>query len=188
MSPIRAWLLEHTSDLLIALIVGVLFAGGAVWWWRPLVSWWWSRRAMRLPHYLASRAERYAFASKIIDIDDRVRTRNELCRTMGEFLNRDGVSRRTMAHSGHEGLVVALAGAVAAAPKKGDHRLILVTSNRHLPGNAQHKIIVALDVVASRPGLIPQADYDAIKTWIDGIAEKELSLPSKIRALKGKLQ
>jgi hypothetical protein len=50
--------------------------------------------------------------------------------------------------------MVALAGAIAAAPKRGDDRLLIMTDNRHLSGNAQHKIIDALDALASTPGLI----------------------------------
>ena len=45
----------------------------------------------------------------------------------GEFVNRAGVSRQTLAHSSHEGLVVALAGAIVAAPKAGDDQLIVLT-------------------------------------------------------------
>ena len=68
---------------------------------------------------------------------------------MGAFVNRAGISRRTLAHSGHEGLVVALAGAIAAAPRKGDDRLIVMVDNSHLSGNAQYKILEALDALAS---------------------------------------
>jgi hypothetical protein len=84
--------------------------------------------------------------------------------------------------------VVALAGAIAAAPRKGDERLIIMTDNSQLCGNAQHKILDALDVLASQPGLTPPADYDLVKTWVDGIADKEPKLPARITELKGKLQ
>jgi hypothetical protein len=50
-----------------------------------------------------SRAERYVGASRIFDIDDRVKIRNDLCRDMGAFVNRAGVSPRILSHSGHEG-------------------------------------------------------------------------------------
>jgi hypothetical protein len=171
----------------IAVATAIVLAGGVVWWWRPLKAWWWRRAVKGLPDYVRSRAERYVGASRILDIDDRVRMRNDLCRDMGAFVNRARVSRRTLANSGHEGLVVALAGAVSAMPQKGDHRLIVMTANSHLSGNAQHKIIDALDAVASQPGFIPQADYASVKTWIDGIADKEPQLPERIRALKAKL-
>src|SRR4030095_7634365 len=107
---------------------------------------------------------------------------------MGAFVNRAGISRRTLAHSGHEGLVVALAGAIAAEPRKGDDRLIVMTDNSHLSGNAQHKILEALDALASTPGVVSPVDYNPIKTWVDGIAEKEPKLPAKIVVLKRKLE
>jgi hypothetical protein len=176
------------GGLFVAIVVGVLLLGSATFWWRPLKAWWWRRAAKRLPDYVRSRSERYVGAAKILDIDDRVKTRNHLCRDMGAFVNRTGISRRTLAYSGHEGLAVALAGAVAAAPKKGDDRLIVMTDNSQLCGNAQHKILDALDVLASQPGLISPVGYNLIKIWIDGIADKEPKLPARIAALKGKLQ
>src|SRR5262249_33779000 len=142
---VGAWVQEHLSDVIMPLTAAVALAGGAVWWWGPLRAWWWHRAARRLPDYVRSRAERYVNASRIFDIDDRIRMRNDLCRDMGAFVNRAGVSRRTLAHSGHEGLVVALAGAIAAEPRKGDDRLIVMTDNKHLCGNAQYKILEALD-------------------------------------------
>jgi hypothetical protein len=183
---IGAWVKEHLSDIIIVLAAGIALAGGAAWW-RPLRAWWWRRAVKGLPDYVRSRAERYVGASRILDIDDRVRMRNELCRDMGAFVNRVGVSRRTLARSGHEGLVVALAGAIAAAPKRGDDRLLIMTDNEHLSGNAQHKILEALDALASRPGLISPVDYNRIKAWVDGIADKEPKLPAKIIAFKEKL-
>ena len=107
---------------------------------------------------------------------------------MGAFVNRAGISRRTLAHSGHEGLVVALAGAIAAAPRKGDDRLIVMVDNSHLSGNAQHKILEALDALASKPSLVSPVDYNLIKAWVDGIADKEPKLPTRIIALKAKLE
>jgi hypothetical protein len=107
---------------------------------------------------------------------------------MGAFVNRAGVSRRTLAHSGHEGLVVALAGAIVAAPRKGDDRLLVMTDNSQLCGNAQHKILDALDALASKPGLISPVDYNLVKAWVDGIEDKEPKLPTRIIALKGKLE
>jgi hypothetical protein len=89
---------------LVALIVGVLLLGSAAFWWSPLKAWWWRRAVKRLPDYVRRRSERYVSASKVIDIDDRVKARNALCRDMGAFVNRAGVSRLTLAHSGHEGL------------------------------------------------------------------------------------
>jgi hypothetical protein len=98
-------------------------------------------------------------------------------------------SRSTSAYTGTlRGLVVALAGAITAAPRKGDDRLIVMTDNSHLTGNAQHKILEALDVLASKPGLISPVDYNLIKAWVDGIADKEPKLPARIVALKGKLE
>ena len=187
MDTVSAWVQEHLSDIIIALAAAIALAGGMVWWWRPLKAWWWRRAVRRLPDYLRSRAERYVGASKIFDIDDRVKMRNELCRQMGEFVNRTGVSRRTLARSGHEGLVIALAGAITVAPRKGDDRLILLTDNSQLSGNAQHKILDALDALASELGLVSPVDYMRIKVWIDGIADKELKLPAKIAVLKQKL-
>jgi len=184
---VSAWVQDHLSDVIIPLTAAIALAGGAVWWWRPLRAWWWHRAVRGLPDYVRSRAERYVNASRIFDIDDRVRMRNELCRDMGAFVNRAGVSRRTLAHSGHEGLVVALAGAIAAAPRKGDDRLILLTDNSQVSGNAQHKILDALDVLASEPGLVSPVDYARITAWIDAIADKEPKLPAKIAALKQKL-
>jgi hypothetical protein len=183
-----AWVQEHLSDVIIALAAGIALAVGAAWWWRPLKAWWWRRAVKGLPDYVRSRAERYVGASRIHDIDDRVRIRNDLCRDMGAFVNRAGVSRRTLAHSGHEGLVVALAGAIAAAPKRGDDRLIITTDNSQLSGNAQHKILEALDALASTPGLVSRVDYTLIKAWVDGIADKEPKLPARIVALKGILE
>lgn len=174
--------------MIIALAAAIALAGGAVWWWRPLKTWWWRRAVKRLPDYVRSRSERYVGASRIHDIDDRVKIRNDLCRDMGAFVNRAGISRRTLAHSGHEGLVVALAGAIAAAPKQGDDRLILMTDNSHLSGNAQHKILDALDALASKPGVNSPVDYNLIKAWVDGIADKEPKLPARIIALKQKLE
>jgi hypothetical protein len=185
---INEFLQTPLGGALVALVVGILLLGSAPFWRRPLKAWWWRRAVKGLPDYVRSRSERYVGASRILDIDDRVRIRNDLCRDMGAFVNRAGVSRRTLAHSGHEGLVVALAGAIAAAPKNGDDRLIIMTDNSQLCGNAQHKIIDALDVLASQPGLIPPADYDLVKTWVDGIADKEPKLPARITELKGKLQ
>jgi hypothetical protein len=107
---------------------------------------------------------------------------------MGAFVNRAEVSRRTLAHSGHEGLVVALAGAIVAAPRKGDARLVVMTDNNDLCGNAQHKILEALDALASKPGLISPVDYNLVKAWVDGIADKVPGSPARIIALKGKLE
>jgi len=76
---VSAWVQEHLSDIIIALAAAIALAGGTVWWWRPLKAWWWRRAVRRLPDYLRSRAERYVGASKIFDIDDRVKMRNELC-------------------------------------------------------------------------------------------------------------
>ena len=188
MSALGAWVQQHLSDVIVALVAGIALAGGAVWWWRPLKAWWWRRAVKRLPDYVRSRAERYVGASRIHDIDDRVKIRNDLCRDMGAFVNRDGISRRALAHSGHEGLVVALAGAITAEPRKGDDWLIVMTDNSHLSGNAQHKILEALDAIASKPGLVSPVDYNPIKAWVDGIADKEPKLPAKILALKTKLE
>jgi hypothetical protein len=185
---LSTWTQEHLSDVIIALVAGVALAGGAVWWWRPLKVWWWRRAAKGLPDYVRSRAERYVGASRIHDIGDRVKIRNDLCWDMGALVNRAGISRRTLARSGHEGLVVALAGAIAAAPRKGDDRLIVLTDNSHLSGNAQHKILEAFDALVSKPGLVSPVDYNLIKAWVDGIADKEPKLPARIIALKGKLE
>jgi len=84
--------------------------------------------------------------------------------------------------------VVALAGAIAAAPKRGDDRLIIMTDNSQLSGNAKHKILEALDALASKPGLVSPVDYNLIKSWVDGIADKEPKLEARIIALKGKLE
>ena len=176
------------SGALVALVAGILLLVSARFLWRPLKAWRWRRAVRRLPDYLRSRSERYVGASRILDIDDRVRIRNDLCRDMGAFVNRAGVSRRTLAHSGHEGLVVALAGAIAAAPQKGDDRLIIMTDNSQLSGNAQHKILEALSVIAAQPGRIPVQQRAAVVKWVDGIADKEPKLPAKIQALKGMLQ
>ena len=72
-------------------------------------------------------------------------------------------------------------------PGKGDDRLILLTDNSQVSGNAQHKIMDALDVLASEPGLVSPVDYARITAWIDAIADKEPKLPAKIAALKQKL-
>jgi hypothetical protein len=186
-NAIGAWIQEHLPGLGIAM-AGIALAGGVVWWWRPLKAWWWRRCVRALPDYVRSRAERYVGASRIFDIDDRVKIRNDLCRDMGAFVNRAEVSRRTLAHSGHEGLVVALAGAIAAGPRKGDDRLIVMTDNSQLSGNAQHKILDALDALVSKPGLISPVDYILVKAWLDGIADKEPKLPARIIALKEKLK
>ena len=106
----------------------------------------------------------------------------------GAFVNRTGVPRRVLAHSGHEGLIVALAGAITAMPKKGDDRLIIVTDNSQLSENAQHKIIEALIVLAKQPGLIPESQYAAVKKWVDGIADREPKLPPKVQTLKDALR
>ena len=188
MDALGAWAREHLSDIIIALAAGLAVAGGAVWSWRPLKPWWWRRAAKGLPDYVRSRAERYVGASRIHDIDDRVKIRSDLCRDMGAFVNRAGISRRTLAHSGHEGLVVALAGAIAAAPRKGDDQLIVMVDNSHLFGSAQHKILEALDALASKPSLVSPVDYNLIKAWVDGIADKEPKLPTRIIALKAKLE
>src|SRR4029450_11205943 len=142
-----------------------------------LKAWWWRRAVTGLPDYVRSRAERYVGASRIHDIDDRVKIRNDLCRDMGAFVNGAGGAGGTLAHSGYDGLVVALAGAIAAEPRKGDDRLIVITDNSQLSGNAQHKILEALDAHASQPGLISPVDHDRIKAWVDGIADKEPNLP-----------
>jgi hypothetical protein len=173
---------------LVAVVMGVLLLGSAPFWWPPLKAWWWRRAVKGLPDYVRVRSERYVGASRILDIDDRVRMRNDLCRDMGAFVNRAGVSRRTLAHSGNEGLVVALAGAIAGAPRKGDDLLIIMTDNSQLCGHAQHKIIDALDVLSSQPGLISPVDHNRIKAWVDGIADEEPKLPARIIALKGKLE
>lgn len=173
---------------LVALLVGILLLVSARYLHRPLKAWRWRRAVRRLPDYLRSRSERYVGASRILDIDDRVRIRNDLCRDMGAFVNRAGVSRRTLAHSGHEGLIVALAGAIAALPKKGDDRLIIMTDNSQLSGNAQHKVLDALSVLAAQPSPIPMHRHNVIKKWVDGIADKEPKLPAKINALKATLQ
>jgi uncharacterized membrane protein YccC len=68
---------------LIALVVGVLLLVSARYLRRPLKAWRWRRAVKRLPDYLRSRSERYVGASRILDIDDRVRIRNDLCRDMG---------------------------------------------------------------------------------------------------------
>jgi hypothetical protein len=173
---------------LVAVVVGILLLGSAPFWWRPLKAWWRRRAVKGLPDYVRARSERYVGASRILDIDDRVRIRNDLCRDMGAFVNRAGVSRRTLAHSGHEGLVVALAGAIAAMPKEGDDLLIIMTDNSQLCGHAQHKILDALDALASEPALISPVDYNLVKAWVDGIEDKEPKLPARIIALKGKLE
>jgi hypothetical protein len=185
---INDFLQTPLGGALVAVVVGVLLLGSASFWWRPLKAWWWRRAVKGLPDYVRVRSERYVGASRILDIGDRVRIRNDLCRDMGAFVNRAGVSRRTLAHSGHEGLVVALAGAIAAAPRKGDDRLIVMTDNSHLSGNAQHKILEALDALTSKPGLVSPVDYNLIKAWVDGIADKEPKLPARIIALKAKLE
>ena len=176
------------SGALVALGAGILLLVSARFLKRPLKAWRWRRAVKRLPDYLRSRSERYVGASRILDIDDRVRIRNDLCRDMGAFVNRAGISRRTLAHSGHEGLVVALAGAIAAAPRKGDARLIVMTDNSDLCGNAQHKVLEALDALASKPSLISPVDYNLVKAWVDGIGDKVPGLPARIIALKGKLE
>ena len=84
--------------------------------------------------------------------------------------------------------MVALAGAIAAAPQKGDDRLIVMTDNSQLSGNAQHKILEALIMVAGQPGLVPMEQRAAVVKWVDGIADKEPKLPAKIQALKAMLQ
>ena len=173
---------------LVALVVGILLLGGAASGWRPLKAWRWRRAVQRLPDYLRSRSQRYVGASKIYDINDRIRARNQLCREMGEFVNRVGVSRQTLAHSSHEGSVVALAGAIAAAPKAGDDQLIVLTDNSQLSGSTQHKILDALSVLAAQRGLIPMHQHAAVTQWVDGIADKEPSLPARIRLLKAMLQ
>jgi hypothetical protein len=63
-----------------------------------------------------------------------------------------------------------------------------MTDNSRLSGNAQHKILQALDALASNPGLISPVDYNLIKAWVDGIADKEPKLPARIIALKAKLE
>src|SRR5262249_25837230 len=186
------FLQDHIDDVVVpvgsALAIGVLLLGSAPFWWRPLNRWWWRRAVRRLPDYVRSRSDRYIGAAPIFDIDDRVRMRNELCRDMGAFVNRDRVSRRTLAHSGHEGLAVALAGAIAAQPRKGDDRLIILTDNSQLSGNAQHKILDALIALAGQPGLISEGQHAAVTKWVDGIADKEPKLPAKIRKLKVSLR
>jgi hypothetical protein len=173
---------------LVALVVGILLLGSAASAWRPLKAWRWRRAAQRLPDYLRSRSQRYVGTAKIYDINDRIRARDQLCREMGEFVNRAGVSRQTLAHSSHEGLVVALAGAIAAAPQAGDDQLIVLTDNSQLSGSTQHKILDALSVLAAQPGLIPSHRHASVAKWVDGIADKEPSLPAKIRVLKAMLQ
>jgi hypothetical protein len=181
---LNGFLQTPLGSVLVAFVVAILLLGSASFWWRPLKAWWWRRAVEGLPDYVRVRSERYVGASRILDIGDRVRIRNHLCRDMGAFVNRSGVLRRTLAHSGHEGLVVALAGAIAAAPRKGDDRLIVMTDNSELSGNAQHKILEALDALASQPGLISPVDHDRIKAWVDGIADKEPNLPARLICLR----
>jgi hypothetical protein len=63
-----------------------------------------------------------------------------------------------------------------------------MTDNSQLSGNAQHKILEALSVIAAQPGRIPVQQRAAVVKWVDGIADKEPKLPAKIQALKGMLQ
>jgi len=84
-------------------------------------------------------------------------------------------------------LVVAVAGAIAAAPRKCDDRLMTMTDNSQLSRNAQHEILEALDALASQPSLISPVDYTLIKARVDGIAEKEAKMPARVSDLKGKL-
>jgi len=35
-NALGAWVQEHLSDVIVALVAGIALAGGAVWWWRPL--------------------------------------------------------------------------------------------------------------------------------------------------------
>jgi hypothetical protein len=41
-----------------------------------------------------------------------------------------------------------------------------------------HKILEALEALTSRPSLISPVDYNLVKEWADGIADKEPKLPA----------
>jgi len=87
--------------------------------------------------------------------NDRVRLKDEAANRLGTYVVQRRVPREALANEHNEGLVIALASAVLAAPEKDDSRRLLTAAKSVHRLHVRYRILVALSRLVERRLLDP---------------------------------
>ncbi|HEU4728881.1 MAG TPA: TIR domain-containing protein [Kofleriaceae bacterium] len=99
--------------------------------------------------HLRERAEQYMDV-QIIDYRERVQIKDALAAEMGAYVRANQISRDDLARAGHDGLAVALAEAVSAAPQAGDLDRLIRAGRGVTRLHAAFRILVSIHTAIER--------------------------------------
>jgi hypothetical protein len=100
------------------------------------------------------------------DLQERTKAKSELAAKLSAFAVANGVSRDWLASQGDEVLVLALAGAVQAAPTPDDAARLLSAGPRVTRKHVQYWIVLALSRLLER-GLVTKGDRERVAALLD---------------------
>ena len=97
---------------------------------------------------------------------------------MGSLSELENVSKDALADSGHEGLIVAMAGAIHAVPEQSDLERLLRASQYVIRLHVKYRIVLALTEMIEK-GLVASSNIDRVQKVLDGFmqdADKPLTI------------
>jgi len=141
--------------------------------------------ASPIPGELQELATEY-LGVRIDDYGERLRRKNELAREMGEVALLQGASRKVLAESGNEGLLLAFSSMVIAQPEPGDLALWFTAAAAAKLRHVCYRLVVALTVLTNK-GFVAKKDERRVFKALDKLEEDAddplLKLISETRSL-----